>query len=147
MDEERMGGGGTMGYRMMQFKYGAGVPVAWSVWCNDHRAQLQCLGKLKINLKLRQVKVRSGEHCSPTTWGGHSHNAPGCWRTYAVDVWHQSRTRATWWIPQDGWQEWRSYVLYIWCTHSIDCGRQWPARSVPRRCSLTLTQCQRRTMI
>jgi len=31
------------------------------------------------------VKVRSGEHCNPTTWSGHSHNALGYWRTYALD--------------------------------------------------------------
>ncbi|KAF0682196.1 Uncharacterized protein FWK35_00038078, partial [Aphis craccivora] len=26
-----------------------------------------------------------GEHYNPTTWSGHSHNALGCWRTYAFD--------------------------------------------------------------
>ena len=113
-----MEGSGATELRMVQFKYGAGVPVVWSVWCNDHRAQLQFRLNLKLPKKLRQLKVRSGEHCNPTTWSGHSHNALGCWRTYAFDSGTSPELGQEIGFPT---KTGRNDVIII-CTHSIACG-------------------------
>lgn len=144
-NEERKEGGGTTESRMVQFKYGAGVPMVWSVWCNDHRAQLQ----FRLNLKLLKITAAEG----PVRWALQSDDLerPLTQRTGLLAdlrawLWHQSRTRARDWIPHEDWQERRNNMCDV-PTYSIDCGCQWPAQNVPICWSLTLTQCQRRAMI
>jgi len=111
--EERMEGSGTTESGMIQFKYGAGVPVVWSVWCNDHRAELQ----FRLNLKLLK-KTKAGE--GPVRWSLQSDDLerPLTQRTGLLAdlrawLWHQSRTRAWNWIPHEGWQERRANVYSL----------------------------------